>query len=224
MLITAMNVSMSFSCSTSPSLERTIQLCLSPSDPFTRNIQQDFYSSWKHPGTRRPRVKHIFYLIHQSPHAQSHLSRNRAYMHQRGNEKMLFHGTLRTCQVGDDPSRTSPCNRHDCKLCSILRCSFDPSQSHGMFGHGVYVSPVSSKANIYSKNPNSNLHAMLYANVTLGRTKTLYHAKHGLWQAPDGCDSVTAATKAQGGDVEYPEMVVYREDAICVNSLIIYEA
>ncbi|KAH7890552.1 hypothetical protein F5I97DRAFT_48644 [Phlebopus sp. FC_14] len=137
---------------------------------------------------------------------------------------MLFHGTLRTCQVGDDPWRVNPCDRYDCKLCSILRCSFDPSRSQdAMFGHGVYVSPVSSKANIYSKNPSSNLHAMLYANVTLGWTKTLYQAWHGLWQAPDGCDSVTAATRAEGGAVEYPEMVVYREDAICVNSLIIYE-
>ncbi|CCM06379.1 uncharacterized protein FIBRA_08637 [Fibroporia radiculosa] len=71
--------------------------------------------------------------------------------------------------------------------------------------------------------PHSRYKAMLYANVTLGRTKTLYQGKHGLRRAPDGCDSVTAATFAQGGSVQYPEMIVYNEDAICVNSLIIYE-
>lgn len=199
-------------------------LYLKPNDKFTRNIENQFYSSWQHPNTRTPKIKHIFYLLHQSPHSRGHLQRNRAYMQRHGNEKMLFHGTLRTCQIGDTPGSLYPCNRSDCKLCAILRCSFDPNKSHdGMFGHGVYTTPVSSKAEIYAKSPNSHYKAMLYANVTIGRTKMLYQAKHGLWQAPDGCDSVTAATFSQGGAVLYPEMIVYREDAICVNSLIIYE-
>lgn len=118
---------------------------LKPNDPLNRNIENQFYSSWQHPNTRTPKIKHIFYLLHQSPHSHAQLLRNRAYMRRLGNEKMLFHGTLRTCQIGDTPGSLYPCNRSDCKLCAILRCSFDPNKSHdGMFGHGVYTTPVSS--------------------------------------------------------------------------------
>ncbi|KDQ12134.1 hypothetical protein BOTBODRAFT_425046 [Botryobasidium botryosum FD-172 SS1] len=197
---------------------------LQPHDQFTRNIQNRFYSSWQHPTKKMPTIKHIFYSLHQSLHSRDHLQRNRTYMRQHGNEQMLFHGTLRACRVGDTPENIYPCSRPDCKLCAILRCSFDPSKScNGMFGYGVYTTPISSKADGYVKSPNSSYKAILYANVTLGKTKVMNYAQHGLRQAPNGCDSITAATIAQGGAVEYPEMVVYREDSICVNSLIIYE-
>ena len=33
---------------------------------------------------------------------------------------------------------------------------------------------------------------------------------------------VTAATYAQGGQVNYHEAVVYREDAICANAIVVY--
>ncbi|KDQ10553.1 hypothetical protein BOTBODRAFT_36076 [Botryobasidium botryosum FD-172 SS1] len=197
---------------------------MQPHEDSARSIQNHFYSSWQHPNKKMPTIKHIFGSLYMSSHSHRHLHRSRAYAERYGSLRMLFHGTLRTCRVGDTPGSVDACNSSDCKLCTILHGSFDPSKSYnGMFGYGVYATPVSSKADGYVTSPNSPYKAMLYALVTLGKTKVMNRAEHGIRQAPDSCDSVTAATYAQGGAVEYPEMVVYHEDAICADALIIYE-
>lgn len=64
----------------------------------------------------------------------------------RGNENRRWHGTMRTCNIGDE-GVTKFCLNRSCSLCSIMKTSFDRSFSvgHGMFGTGIYTSATSSK-------------------------------------------------------------------------------
>jgi len=93
-----------------------------------------------------------------------------------------------------------------------------------MFGPGIYSSMVSSKADIYSGNVDRTVRdrVMIVNQVSLGRTKIMYEASHDMQHAPHLYNSVTAATFPEGGKVMYHEAVVYREDAICANAIIVY--
>ncbi|PPR03601.1 hypothetical protein CVT24_007590 [Panaeolus cyanescens] len=94
-----------------------------------------------------------------------------------------------------------------------------------MFGPGIYSTRVSSKADDYTGNSDSTLRTstMIVNHVALGRTKIMHAAQHDMTHAPHMYNSVTAATYPEGGKVNYHEAVVYREDAICANALIIYQ-
>ena len=66
-----------------------------------------------------------------------------------GNERLLWHGTRRVCNLGD-PGNTAPCANPSCALCSIVRGSFDVAKvttntSWTRFGAGIYTSTGSSK-------------------------------------------------------------------------------
>lgn len=64
----------------------------------------------------------------------------------RGNENRRWHGTTRTCNIGDK-GVTTFCSDSSCSLCGIMRASYDRSfsVSAGMFGAGIYTSATSSK-------------------------------------------------------------------------------
>jgi hypothetical protein len=66
-----------------------------------------------------------------------------------GNERLLWHGTGRVCDLGD-PGNTTPCANLDCALCSIICDSFDVSKvatntGWARFGAGIYTTSRSSK-------------------------------------------------------------------------------
>ena len=41
------------------------------------------------------------------------------------NEQLLFHGTNRFCSLGEDASKVRLCHLSKCRLCSVIRNSFD---------------------------------------------------------------------------------------------------
>jgi len=148
-------------------------------------------------------------------------------MANRGNEKLLYHGTKRACLIGEDSSQVDPCYSSNCAVCSILRCAFDPKSAgaNNRYGRGSYFSPVSSKADDYFQNlhPNASMKCSIVTNVTLGNVEKLYVNWDSSITGPSsGYDSIEGALVSEGGPLNYPENVVYREDAICVNSLIMY--
>jgi hypothetical protein len=66
-----------------------------------------------------------------------------------GNERLLWHGTGRVCNLGD-PGNTAPCANPSCALCSIIRGSFNVTKvatntGWTRFGAGIYTSTGSSK-------------------------------------------------------------------------------
>jgi len=193
-------------------------------DPEFQIIAQKFYDQWLHP-KERPTIRNIFYVAY-SGSGLTHLGKFNDYSNKVGNTQMMFHGTRRACSIADNTNNVVCCTRDDCNLCCILRGSYDMDRAKGarMFGPGIFSSLVSSKADIYSKNVDRWVRdrVMIVNQVSLGRTKIMYEASHDMQHAPHLYNSVTAATYPEGGKVNYHEAVVYREDAICANALIVY--
>ena len=65
-----------------------------------------------------------------------------------GNERLLWHGTVRACRLGE-PGQNVFCTSLDCCLCSIARGSFDlasvKTAAFQRYGPGIYTSSKSSK-------------------------------------------------------------------------------
>ena len=130
-----------------------------------------------------------------------------------GNQRLRWHGTNRSCNVGDN-GRTSLCHSPHCSLCRIIKTSFKVAHSKkktgwGRFGRGIYVSSASSKfvvyrsaiiitlihvisrSNDYSKNlVSSPWKATLLAYVVVGKAKKFTTSQPTLTQPPVGFDSV----------------------------------
>jgi len=173
-----------------------------------------------------PTIKKIFYVAYSGP-CLIHLAKFSDYSNLVGNTQMLFHGTRRACKIAEAATSTTACSREDCNLCRILKGSYNMERAKGkrMFGPGIYATAVSSKADDYASNQNdfTKTRVMIANHVALGRSKMMYEASHDMQHAPHLYNSVTAATYAEGGKVNYHEAVVYRDDAICANAIIVYE-
>jgi len=206
----------------SPRLQNLVHV--PTTDPEYGIIAKRFYDGWQHPKTR-PTIQNIFYVAY-SGSGLTHLGKFSDYSNKVGNTQMMFHGTKRACSIADNPRNVLCCTASDCNLCCILRGSYNMERAKGarMFGPGIYSSLVSSKADIYAINANGSVRSqvMIINQVSLGRTKTMYEASHDMQHAPHLYNSVTAATFPEGGKVRYHEAVVYREDAICANAIIVY--
>jgi hypothetical protein len=65
-----------------------------------------------------------------------------------GNERLLWHGTVRACSLGE-PGQNMFCTDLNCSLCSIARGSFNlanaKTSAFQRFGPGIYTSSKSSK-------------------------------------------------------------------------------
>lgn len=87
-------------------------------------------------------------LIHSHNHRDEVETRGKfaSRKKSRGNENRRWHGTTRTCNIGDK-GETEFCPDSSCSLCCIMKSSFDRSfsVSSGMFGSGIYTSATSSK-------------------------------------------------------------------------------
>ncbi|KAF5707757.1 hypothetical protein FMUND_10975 [Fusarium mundagurra] len=109
---------------------------------------------------------------------------------------------------------------------AILRQSFrlKYADDEGVFGPGIYSTPNSSKADVYAKNHyvSSNLHAMLICYVVATKPQRKLLADHSITRPSSGYNCIEGVTIDNGGSLQYPEFVVYREDAIIPVGLIMY--
>ncbi|KAF5675565.1 hypothetical protein FDENT_9700 [Fusarium denticulatum] len=98
------------------------------------------------------------------------------------------------------------------------------ADDEGMFGPGIYSTPNSSKADVYAKNHHvsSNLHAMLICYVVATKPQRKLLADQDITRPSRGFNCVEGVTIDNGGSLQYPEFVVYREDAIIPVGLIMY--
>jgi len=199
-----------------------------PGDQFYQNVSNEFYRNWQHYNKRAPTIHRMFYHMrlvgNNAPWRQNQA--HHVYKQRVGNETMLYHGTKRTCLLGQNSWQKTPCYNWDCSLCSILRCDFNVAKSgpNNRYGRGIYTSSVSSKADDYASSTQSNLKCVLYSNVALGRVQDIAASWNSSITGPAyGYDSIRGLTTSQGGALNYPENVVYNNDAINVNTLIFYE-
>ncbi|KAI1109767.1 hypothetical protein F5Y14DRAFT_392265 [Nemania sp. NC0429] len=191
-----------------------------------KRYKHHFLNSWTHED-KSADVKEV-YLANESDLDRSHRgSRFNKYLDQNGQEcDEWFHGTQRACYVGEAGSYLTYCYNPECYLCSILRYSFDVrhASDSAMFGRGIYTSPCSSKSDTYAKNHHirSHKHAILICRVVSNAPREMTAADHSLSSPGHGYDSVRGLTVSEGGSLNYPEVVVYRNDAIIPIGVIIY--
>ncbi|KAI1192289.1 hypothetical protein F5X97DRAFT_337673 [Nemania serpens] len=191
-----------------------------------RRYKAQFESSWTHPN-KSATVKQIYLADEDELDRSCRGTQFNKYLDRNGEEwDEWFHGTQRACYVGEAGDSLSYCYNPECSLCCILRYSFDVRQASdgGMFGRGIYTSPCSSKADIYAKNHyiRSNKHAILICRVVSNSPRLMTTADHSLTSPGYGYDSVAGLTQGDGGSLKYPEVVVYRNDAIVPVGVIIY--
>ncbi|KAH7481293.1 hypothetical protein FOMA001_g7544 [Fusarium oxysporum f. sp. matthiolae] len=81
-----------------------------------------------------------------------------------------------------------------------------------------------TEADVYVKNHyvSSNLHAMLICYVVASKPQRKLLADHDITRPCRGFNCVEGVTINNGGSLQYPEFVVYREDAIVPVGLIMY--
>lgn len=116
------------------------------------SVERLFYNGWKHPkkprakvyaifkilspaSTLKPYIKYRYALILYGLSTPADLSANSARVGSSPvlrnrtdnppNEQLLFHGTNRFCSLGEDASKVRLCHLSKCRLCSVIRNSFD---------------------------------------------------------------------------------------------------
>ncbi|KAA1474712.1 ADP-ribosylation [Dentipellis sp. KUC8613] len=195
---------------------------LNATDPRWRIAQQLFVDGWEHTHKERKRVINVFEITH----TRWHMSAYESYRSRVGFEYFHFHGTNRACMLGE--TGITPCTLPQCSLCSIIRNSFKIEKSgtkNGFqrFGRGIYSTPVSSKADDYTKNlatyDTPLVSAMILSRISLGHIYATYRDNKTLNSAPAGHDSVYGV---RGIDLNYDESVVYSNDAIRPAFLVTY--
>jgi hypothetical protein len=152
----------------------------------------------------------------------------------RNNVQKVFHGTKRSINCNINISGTL-CRNSDCSVCCISVTGNYPKYyflnflgfkvsksgtniSFARFGRGIYFAPNSSKANDYNI---ATIRSMFVCNVLAGKE---YHSTDNmtnLTAPPSGYHSVRGIT---GGVLNYPELVVYEDNAIDLTHLILYTA
>ncbi|KAK7001570.1 hypothetical protein R3P38DRAFT_1799241 [Favolaschia claudopus] len=142
-----------------------------------------------------------------------------------GNIQLMWHGTIRTCTLGDDPNNLNLCTDLGCSLCRILQggYSIDKARPTGMLGKGIYFSPLSSKASQYTRNTKSSkYHALILNRVAVGTTCTTAQARNNFTDPPAGYHSVSAG--GGGGLVKFDETCIYDADMVLPIMLYLYKA
>jgi len=97
---------------------------LRSSHPKHASVKKQFLDSWKKTTEGYPRVQRI-YWIRMAPEILENFDLMKLQLGN-CNVQRLFHGTgqLSTCYFGTNPYKP-PCNSKNCRVCSIIRTSFD---------------------------------------------------------------------------------------------------
>ncbi|KAJ7240704.1 hypothetical protein C8J57DRAFT_1085612, partial [Mycena rebaudengoi] len=215
-------------------------------------VEKHFEDGWTHPRKPKPQVHAIFAIVLTEESSVAFL-RYRALVENSGaprdaNEQLLFHGTIRSCLLGDEKRGTQLCKISGCLLCSVIRNSFDVSkcgECHSIlitihkFGTGIYTTTSSSKADDYFIGvPESPFRAVLVNRVVVGNPLTRQYNAEMITELPFGYHSVdihpffllflpltvTIGSRVPGAGLNYGETVVYNNDAIRPAYLIVYAA
>jgi len=201
-------------------------------NPRFAEVEQLFVKGWRHREKARPVIYYIFKVLWPQFALERFLSyRDRVQNTleangKPGNETLLFHGTNRACLLGESSTNVLLCGLEQCYLCSIVRSSFDVSKcgsknSFKRFGHGIYTTSCSSKADDYVSNfsESASLRVMILSRVVVGRPDKRYRNSPHLSSPSSGYDSIAGET---GRDLNYEETVTYDNDTVRPAYLVVY--
>ncbi|KAG8916862.1 hypothetical protein FRC00_014305, partial [Tulasnella sp. 408] len=119
-------------CSDKAEKNAPILLDVPKTDPKFADIVKQFNDTWQ--GSNKPTVHRICKVVN-SKAVEDRFQAYRQKVEQAGNwvaqgktagnENRRWHGTVRECTVGDDPNKLDMCTSTACKLCCVIRTSFD---------------------------------------------------------------------------------------------------
>jgi hypothetical protein len=197
---------------------------LNRKSPEYKKYESWFKKKWEHPNSEAD-VKQVYMATMQGI---ANSFRGKCFNKYKGKRdyKMVYHGTQRACNVGEKGDTLWLCKNKECFLCQILWHSFkvEKSSGGGMFGRGIYSTPVSSKANLYARNHKvkSRYHAILLCQVVSDNPQAMTGPNSALTAPSPGYNCVKGLTVAKGGALNYPEIVVYQNEAIIPIGVILY--
>lgn len=184
--------------------------------------------SWKHPDKPKPEVCAIFRILSPEQSLEKYSSYLLKVTKKRGLanvEELLFHGTSRSCRLGETKSNVQLCTMPECYLCCIIRESFHvdksgTSHSFQRFGKGIYTTSCSSKADSYFRDVSegSPFRMVLVNRVVVGKPRRVHHNRHRTL-SPASYDSLIGIP---GEVLNYEETVVYTDEAIRPAYLVVY--
>ncbi len=202
-------------------------------DPHSKECKKlckKFSKDWKRAKGKCPKVDFILRII--NPGVTERFS---TYLEQlpRQNRRVEqhYHGTELACGLHEF---LQLCRYPNCGMCGITRSGFEQDKINRStwqrFGHGFYLAPNSSKSHDYTRSSAHGYSGMFLCDVAPGKTKKQRRSSPHIHQ-PTGCDSVRGVTKISilgveivGGDLNYPEMVVYTSDAILPCYIFLYRS
>lgn len=169
----------------------------------TAGVWKQFRRSWRHSRTA-PHVLRILKVVCTAAvtkryddyvSAISNGHRRQTRSKNGGNERLRWHGTTRTCRLGDPSAPLLFCQSQSCSLCLILKSGFDVAKAfsrthYGRYGAGIYTTATSSKANDYVRPNWRKTRVMLLSQVAVGRPAMMQRGNPDLRAPPLGYDSV----------------------------------
>jgi len=85
-----------------------------------KKVTRKFQESWKYGSC--PQIRKVYRIVENSTSVETYVT----YLHKHGNEAFRYHGTERSCQLGED-GQTTLCASSYCNACSIIGTSFKVS-------------------------------------------------------------------------------------------------
>ncbi|CAG8591629.1 32356_t:CDS:2 [Gigaspora margarita] len=215
-----------------------------------KDVAKQFKDAWKHPHKLTPEISKIWKIY--CPEAM--VSRYRLYREEverqqqlagkpfpkgdgkrlmsAGNEQRRFHGTKMSCLIGLK-NDGQVCSDKSCSVCCIIRDGYKlryvgTGTVFSRFGRGLYFSGTSSKSDDYNDGSLKDFYGvsykvMLLNKVVVGKGHPLTVDNMTLTAPPMGYDSVLGEPSTTG-NLNYDEVVVYREEASIPQYLIVYKA
>ncbi|CAH1757966.1 8503_t:CDS:2 [Entrophospora sp. SA101] len=217
-----------------------------------KDITNQFTAAWKHPHKMVPEITAIWKIFcSEDLNSRYNVYRDEVENHHKlagkffpkgdgkrkmspGNEQRRFHGTKTTCNIGLT-SDGSVCEDPTCAVCSIIKGGYKLrfvgtgtiSAAFQRFGRGIYFSGTSSKSDDYNEGSlkyfqGSNYKVMILNKVVVGQGYQLTKDNMKLVEPPPGFNSILGEP-SKTGNLNYDEVVVYREEASIPQYLIVYK-
>ncbi|KZP04321.1 ADP-ribosylation [Athelia psychrophila] len=211
-------------------------LPLEKSSPSYSRVEKLFNKGWKHNQKAKPHVFAVYKIISPEGTLKPYLdylatvqaSPSIKAAGKTEIESLLFHGTKRSCLLGENSKHSRLCGSSKCSVCSIIRGSFDIEKCGSKhkfmrFGEGIYSTSCSSKADDYSSNGSAEagLKVLIVSRVVVGKSLKRKMNATNLTELPCGYHSLVGEP---GEDLNYSETVVYDNDAIRPAYLMVYGA
>ncbi|CAG8800826.1 15552_t:CDS:2, partial [Racocetra persica] len=204
-----------------------------------KDIAKQFKDAWKHPHKSVPEISKVWKIYcTEALTSRYRLYREEVEKNQQlagkpfpkgdakrlmsaGNEQRRFHGTKMSCLIGLK-NDGQVCNDKSCSVCCIIREGYKlrfvgTGTIFSRFGRGIYFSGTSSKSDDYNDGSLKDFYGvsykvMLLNKVVVGKGHPLTVDNMTLTSPPPGYDSILGEP-SQTGNLNYDEIVVYREEA-----------